>query len=261
MVDTQTPTERFDLDGRVAIITGAARSIGRTTAETLAAHGATVISFDLSPSDEMVAAVVEAGGRAAGYVLDVTNEDEVNRAVADVVTRNGGVNILVNNAGLFTGIQRRPFWEIDLAEWERVMGINTTSVFLCSRAVVDPMRRAGSGRIVNIASNVVTFGMPNLMHYVASKGAVAVMTRSMARELGSFGITVNAVGPGLVTTEQTTAENAPEYRQMVVEGQCIKEEILPGDIADAVLFLVSPAARMVSGQSLLVNGGASMGGV
>jgi 3-oxoacyl-[acyl-carrier protein] reductase len=140
-----------------------------------------------------------------------------------------------------------------------VLGVNIRSVFLCSRAVSEPMRAAGRGRIVNIASNVVTFGMANLMHYVASKSAVIGMTRSMARELGTSGIAVNAVAPGLVTTEITTETVSAEYRELVAKGQCLQLPILPDDIAQAVTYLCSPAARMVTGQTLLVNGGATMG--
>ena len=248
-----------ELEGQVAIVTGAARAIGRAIAETLAARGATAVSIDLAPADDTVASIEAAGGSALAITADVTDEAAVAASFAHVLDTYGRVDVLVNNAGLFAGIERRPFWEIDLDEWERVVGINVRSVFLCSRAVAEPMREAGSGRIVNIASNVVTFGMPNLMHYVASKAAVIGMTRSMARELGPSGIAVNAVAPGLVTTE-ITAETVPaEYRELVAKGQCLQVPILPADIADAVAYLAGPAARMVTGQTLLVNGGATMG--
>ena len=122
------------------------------------------------------------------------------------------------------------------------------------------MQQAGRGRIVNIASNVVTFGMANLMHYVASKAAVIGITRSMARELGPSRIAVNAVAPGLVTDREITRETVPaQYRELVAKGQCLQVPILPSDIADAVTYLCGPAARMVTGQTLLVNGGATMG--
>lgn len=248
-----------ELKGQVAIVTGAARAIGRAIAETLAARGATVVSVDLRPADETVAAIEARGGEALSVVADVTDEILVARAVDRVLEAYGRVDVLVNNAGLFAGIERRPFWEIDLAEWERVVGVNIRSVFLCSRKVAEPMRRAGSGRIVNIASNVITFGMANLMHYVASKAAVVGMTRSMARELGPAGIAVNAVAPGLVTTEITQQTVPEEYRRLVAQGQCLQEAILPSDIAEAVAYLAAPAARMVTGQTLLVNGGATMG--
>jgi len=248
-----------DLAGTVAVVTGAARAIGRETAETLAARGASVVSIDLAPSDELVEAVTSRGGTALAVEADVADEEQVEAAFARVLRELGRIDVLVNNAGLFAGIERRPFWEIDVAEWDRLQAVNVRSVFLCSRAASRPMREAGSGRIVNIASNVTTFGMANLMHYVASKAAVVGMTRSMARELGPFGIAVNAVAPGLVTTE-ITAETVPaEYRDLVRKGQCLQEAILPSDIAEAVAFLASPAARLVTGQTLLVNGGATMG--
>jgi 3-oxoacyl-[acyl-carrier protein] reductase len=248
-----------ELEGQVAIVTGAARAIGRAIAQTLGARGATVVSLDLASAAETVAAIEAAGGSALAITADVTDEAAVAGSVDQVLGTFGRVDVLVNNAGLFAGIERRPFWEIDLDEWERVVGINVRSVFLCSRAVAGPMRAAGSGRIVNIASNVVTFGMPNLMHYVASKSAVIGMTRSMARELGPSGIAVNAVAPGLVTTEITTETVSAEYRELVAKGQCLQVPILPSDIAEAVAYLASPAARMVTGQTLLVNGGATMG--
>jgi len=248
-----------ELDGQVAIVTGAARAIGRAIAETLAARGATVVSIDLAAADETVAAIESAGGSALAITADVTDEALVADSVGRVLETYGRVDVLVNNAGLFAGIERRPFWEIDLEEWEHVLGVNVRSVFLCSRAVAAPMRDAGRGRIVNIASNVVTFGMPNLMHYVASKAAVIGITRSMARELGPSGIAVNAVAPGLVTTEITIETVPAEYRELVAKGQCLQVPILPSDIADAVTYLCGPAARMVTGQTMLVNGGANMG--
>ena len=248
-----------ELAGQIAIVTGGASAIGRAIAETLGGRGATVVSVDLAPSDATVAAIEAAGGSALSLTADVTDEEAVAAAFRQVLDRYERIDVLVNNAGLFAGIERRPFWEIDLDEWERVIGVNVRSVFLCSRAVAEPMRAAQRGRIVNIASNVVTFGMANLMHYVASKAAVIGMTRSMARELGPSGIAVNGVAPGLVTTEITTETVPAEYRELVAKGQCLQVPILPADIAEAVAFLCSPAARMVTGQTLLVNGGATMG--
>lgn len=249
------------LEGQVHIVTGAARAIGAEIAKVLGRRGATVVSFDLSSADKTVAAVREAGGQAEDQTVDVTDEAAVDAAVSRIIDEHGRIDGLVNNAGLFAGIERRPFWEIDLAEWDRVNNINVNSVFLCSKAVSGPMREAGRGRIVNIASNVITFGMPNLLHYCASKGAVVAMTRSMARELGPHGIGVNAVGPGLVTTE-VTAEIVPEeYRQQVAQGQCQQRALEPPDIAEAVAYLCGPESAMVTGQTLLVNGGATMGPV
>jgi 3-oxoacyl-[acyl-carrier protein] reductase len=245
--------------GSVAVVTGAARAIGKEVAETLASRGASVVSIDVLPSDALVEGIRSRAGVVVGIEADVSDETQVEAAFRRILDELGRIDVLVNNVGLFAGIERRPFWEIDVAEWDRLMAVNVRSVFLCSRAASAPMREAGSGRIVNIASNVITFGMANLMHYVASKSAVVGITRSMARELGPFGIAVNAVAPGLVTTE-ITAETVPlEYRELVRKGQCLQEAIVPSDIAEAVAFLASAAARLVTGQTLLVNGGATMG--
>ena len=248
-----------ELSGQVALVTGAARANGRATAEALAARGATVVSIDLLPADETVAAIEAGGGRALAITGDVTDERTVADGVARILEELGRLDVLVNNAGVFAEMERRPFWEIDVDEWERVFRSNVRSAFVCSRAVAEPMRAAGSGRIVNIASNVITFGMPNLLHYVASKSAIVGMSRSMARELGPSGLAVNAVAPGLVTTEITKQTVSEEYRKLVAQGQCLQEAILPSDIATAVAYLAGPAARMVTGQTLLVNGGATMG--
>ena len=248
-----------ELAGLVAVVTGAARAIGRETAEVLAARGATIVSIDLVDADTLVETVTSHGGSAVSLVADVAEEEAVETAFREVLDRFGRVDVLVNNVGQFADVERRAFWEIPTEEWDRLMAVNVRSVFLCSRAAASPMREAKSGRIVNLASNVVTFGMANLMHYVASKAAVIGMTRSMARELGPFGIAVNAVAPGLVTTEITVRTVPEEYRRLVAQGQCLQEAILPSDIAEAVAYLAGPAARMVTGQTLLVNGGASMG--
>ena len=248
-----------ELAGRVAVVTGAARAIGRETAELLATRGATIVSIDLLDAQALVEAITSRGGSAISLTADVSDEEAVESAFRETLDRFGRIDVLVNNVGQFADIERRAFWEIPTEEWDRLMAVNVRSVFLCSRAAGEPMRAAKSGRIVNLASNVVTFGMANLMHYVASKAAVIGMTRSMARELGPFGIAVNAVAPGLVTTEITVRTIPEQYRKLVADGQCLQEAILPSDIAEAVAYLAGPAARMVTGQTLLVNGGASMG--
>jgi 3-oxoacyl-[acyl-carrier protein] reductase len=259
VVEMDDATKGPELRDRVAVVTGAARAIGREIALTLAARGASVVSIDLSSSDDTVQLIRARGGDAMGLAADVANEDDVSAAIDEVTGRFGRLDVLVNNAGLFAGLERRSFWEIDADEWDRVMTVNVRSVWLCSRAASAPMRKAGTGRIVNISSNTVVFGMADLMHYVASKAAVIGMTRSMARELGPYGIAVNAVGPGLVTTEITREWVSDEYRQSVAEGQCLREAIVPSDIAGAVAYLCGPGARMITGQTVLINGGAAMG--
>lgn len=259
MVTEALPAPDQTLTGSVAVVTGAARAIGQEIAVTLAKRGATVISIDLSSAADTVSSVVELGSEAVDLTADVADEESVQRAFDEVGSRFGRIDILVNNAGLFAGLERRPFWDIDVMEWDRVTQINIRSVWLCTRAASAPMRAAGKGSVVNLSSNTVTFGMPNLMHYVASKAAVIGMTRSMANELGPHGVTVNAVAPGLVTTEITKEWVSEAYRRQVAEGQCINSPIHPADIARTVAFLCGPDARMITGQTILVNGGATMG--
>ena len=249
-----------NLQGQVAVVTGGARGLGREIARTLAARGAEVVSVDLDASDETVAALTDAGGRAASYCADLTDATQVHDVFAAIIRRYQTVDILVNNAG-FYAVARRPFWEIDLAEWEQVMMTNVRSVFLCSRAAATPMREQRSGRIINISSAVITFGMPNLMHYVAAKSAVAGMTRSMAAELGSCGISVNAVAPGLVPTAAAVEAIGEDVLEQAVQSQAIRQPLSPGDIANTVTFLCGAEAAMLSGQTLLVNGGATFSGI
>lgn len=249
------------LDGQVVVVTGGARAIGREIAVKVASAGAAVAVLDLENAERTIEAVRATGAEAMALRADVSDAETVEQAMSTVAGLMGRIDGLVNNAGLYVSLERRPFWEIPVEEWDRVMAVNTRSVFVCSAAAVPHMRRNPGGRIVNISSDVVTFGMPNLLHYVASKGAVATLTRAMAREVGPFGIGVNAVGPGLVTTE-ITEQTIPEvYRKEIAAEQCIAELIRPADVAATVAFLLSPEARMISGQTVLVNGGASMGGV
>ncbi len=248
------------LEGKTAVVTGAARGLGQVIAETIAAYGADLVSIDLEASDETVANIKHAGGNASSHTADLTDEEQVNHVFDEIIRQHKSIDILVNNAGFYS-VERRPFWEIDSSEWEKVMMINVRSVFLCSRAASAPMRNRQSGRIINISSSVITFGMPNLMHYVAAKSAVAGMTRSMASELGPFGVSVNAVAPGLVPTGSALEAIGPEILEKAVQGQAIQQPIDPRDIAGAVAFLCGPEAGMVSGQTILVNGGATFSGI
>ena len=260
---TEEATQVLDrpLAGNVAVVTGAARAIGQEIAVTLATRGATVVSIDLAAATDTLSSVATLGGEAIDLTADVADEGSVQQAFDEVDRRLGRIDILVNNAGLFAGLERLPFWDIDAAEWDRVTRVNIRSVWLCTRAASASMRAARKGRIVHLSSNTVTFGMPNLLHYVASKAAVVGMTRSMAHELGPYGVTVNAVAPGLVTTEITKEWVSEDYRRQVAEGQCLNSSILPADIARTVAFLCGPDARMITGQTILVNGGATMGPV
>ncbi len=248
------------LKGKTAVVTGGATGLGQAIARTLAARGADLVIIDLDAATDTVAMIEEAGGSAAWYCADLTDEAQVTDTFDTILRRHKSTDILVNNAG-FYAVARRPFWELDLSEWEQVIMVNVRSVFLCSRVASAPMRQQRWGRIINLSSAVITFGLPNLMHYVAAKSAVAGMTRSMAAELGPFGVSVNAVAPGLVPTATARQAIGAEILEQAVQNQAIRQPLAATDVAAAVAFLCSPEAAMVSGQTILVNGGATFGGI
>ncbi len=237
------------LEGRVAIVTGAGQGIGRAIAEKLRAEGAGVIVAD---KNSETAAKTAAGIGGTAHVTDVSDQDQVSALVAAAVDQFGRIDILVNDAAIVPFV---PWEELDFAEWRRVMSVNIDGVFLMCKAVYPHMKAAGYGRIVNIASNVVTAGTPNMAHYVASKGAVFAFTRSLATEVGQYGITVNAVAPGLTASEGVLASPHAEAFDFVVSLQSIPRRGVPADIAPAVAFLASEEAHWITGQMVTADGG------
>ncbi len=237
------------LEGRVAIVTGAGQGIGRAIAEKLRAEGASVVVADKN-SETAEKTAAEIGGTA--HVTDVSDPDQVSALVAAAAGQFGKIDILVNDAAIVPFV---PWEELDFAEWRRVMSVNIDGVFLMCKAVYPHMKQAGYGRIVNIASNVVTAGTPNMAHYVASKGAVFAFTRSLATEVGAHGITVNAVAPGLTASEGVMASPHAEAFDFVVSLQSIPRRAVPADIAPAVAFLASEEAHWITGQMLTADGG------
>ena len=165
----------------------------------------------------------------------------------------GRIDVLVNNAAIYVSIQRRPFHEISAEEWDRVTAVNIKGVFLCAKAVFPHMRDQGGGRIINISSNTVMAGTPNFLHYVASKSALIGMTRSMSRELGAYGISVNAIAPGLVEHEGQTLP--PELSASRVSARSIQRRQTPEDLTGAVLYLAASDSDFITGQTLVVDGG------
>jgi NAD(P)-dependent dehydrogenase (short-subunit alcohol dehydrogenase family) len=232
------------LEGRVALVTGGAQGIGAAIADGLEAEGASVVVADLNPPED-------------GIRADVADEDDVRRMVDEVVDRHGRLDILINNAGLYASLAMRPFTEIPLEEWRQVMDVNVASMFLTCRAAVPAMRAQGGGKIVNISSGTPFRGVPFLLHYVTSKGAIVAFTRALAKELGKDGIHVNCVAPGFTMTEGVEAnpEVVEKLRDVSVAARTIQRDQLPEDVVGAVVFLCTPAADFITGQTMVIDGG------
>ena len=241
------------LDDKVAIVTGGARNIGAVYARALAAEGARVVVADVLDGADTARAIREAGGQAVSVEVDVSREGDTLRMTETAMDAFGRIDILVNNAAIYLSINRRPFYEISAEEWDRVTAVNIKGVFLCAKAVFPHMRDQGGGKIINISSNTVMAGTPDFLHYIASKSALVGMTRSMARELGTHGINVNAIAPGLVEHEGQTVPG--EISASRVRARSIQRRQTPEDLTGALLYLASPDSDFVTGQTLVVDGG------
>ena len=237
------------LAGRIAIVTGAAGGIGRAIAVRFAQDGAKVVVADLRKSDV----------GDLRLELDVADEAGVARVASETMKAFGRIDILVNNAALFSTLVPSSFEQLDAAEWRRVMDVNTLGVFLCARACVPHMRAGGYGRIINLASGAPLKGVPFLLHYVASKGAVIAMTRALARELGKDRITVNAIAPGFTLSDGVKASEAHlRHGGPIAATRAIARDETPEDLVGAASFLASEDAAFITGQTLVVDGGSAM---
>jgi len=245
------------LTGRVAIVTGAAQGIGATYARALAAEGAKLGLCDIRAPDATIATIRDAGGEAIGVACDVTDHVAVARLVRATDEAFGGVHILVNNAALFAALELKPFEQITTEEWDRVMAVNVRGSFECAKAVLPVMCRQGYGKIINIASGTVFKGAPMMLHYVASKGAIVAMTRSIAREVGDAGIRCNCLAPGLTmsTSVQANADWAGAIVANNIASRCLKREATPEDLTGALIFLAAADSDFMTGQTIVVDGG------
>ncbi len=250
-------SEPFDLKGRVAIVTGAGQGIGRAFAKALAAQGAIPVIAELNAAKAAAvsAEIMAAGGQALAVETDVADEASIREMIGLVEDQYGRIDILINNAGIFSALEMRPFDHIPVEEWERVLRVNLTGAFLCARAVLPAMRKAKWGRIINIASGAVRLGRPNYLHYIASKAALAGISLSMARELGPDNITVNAILPGATFTEIERKTVTPAQKERIIAMQSIPRAETPDDLVGTMLFLASPASAFVTGQSINLDGG------
>ena len=244
------------LDGKVAIVTGAAIGIGPYYARGLAAEGAKVAIIDLDPAERVVAEIKAAGGTAMSMIGDVSDREAVQKFTAAVERAYGGIHILINNASL-ARMGRLSVTELSTEEWDRYFAVNVRGMFLCVQAVVPIMKRQNYGKIVNITSGTVWSGPPMMLHYVSTKGAILGMTRALATELGKDGIRVNAIAPGLTSTEYIGGRNDyVDYRQAMANTRAIKREEMPEDLVGTCVFFSSPESDFVTGQCLVVDGGA-----
>jgi NAD(P)-dependent dehydrogenase (short-subunit alcohol dehydrogenase family) len=248
------------LKGKVAVVTGGAMGIGKAIATRLAKDGASVVIADLQKFDQAAAEIARASGsRTLGLQIDVSSEKDTNRMAAETMKTLGRIDILVNNAAVFSSIELRPFENIPVEEFRKVMEVNIMGVWLCCRACVPHMRKGGYGRIVNLASGAPLKGVPLFLHYISSKGAVIAMTRGLAREVGKDGITVNSLAPGF-----TLSENVAKHEVHVKLGEvtrmsrAIPRDETPEDLVGTVSFLASDDASFITGQTLVVDGGSAM---
>jgi 3-oxoacyl-[acyl-carrier protein] reductase len=247
---------------RVAIVTGGAHGIGRVYALRLASEGAAVVIADLDePGAQAVVDEIEAtGGRGLAVRCDISDEEAVDAMVAAAVATYGRLDILINNASMFSVVpmSRVGFEEISRDEWSKMMDVNVAGTWLACKAAVPQMRTNGYGKIVNISSGVVFKGVPMRVHYVASKSAIIGFTRTLAREVGGDNITVNCIAPGGTLSEENPSAETIEARQKKTGDRAIKRVQLPEDLAGAVAFFASPDSDFITGQTLVVDGGSAM---
>lgn len=240
------------LEGKRVVVTGAAIGLGRAFSQAFSEAGASVLCVDIDAQGAQETAAQL--GNAAYAKCDITSAQSCAALTGIAKTKLGGVDVLVNNAALYGALQRKPFADIEEDVWDKVMAVNVKGVWQMSRHLSPLMKEAGGGSIINIASATVFSGSPQWMHYVASKGAVIAMTRTMARELGGDNIRVNVLAPGFTMTEASLG-HMPDARTYGVERGSLKRPAEVDDIVGGALFLASPLSAYMTGQTMIIDGG------
>jgi 3-oxoacyl-[acyl-carrier protein] reductase len=247
------------LDGRVAIVTGAGKGLGRAFCLRLAQEGAKIVAVtraDIQGLEATAAEVRSLGREALVSQVDVSSEEDTCRMAEETVEEFGRIDILVNNAAYYYGVSRKNFCDISVDEWDRMMAINVRGPWLCAKSVFPEMKRLGKGKIVNLTSEVFFTGSHGFVHYVASKGGVVGLTRALAVELGPHGICINAVAPGFTDTEASrTLADVSKYDTSRTP---LRRMQTPEDLIGVVAFLASDDSDFITGQTVLVDGGRAM---
>jgi len=247
------------LENKVAIVTGGGRGLGKLFCLAMAEEGARIVSADILEKDSLQTAqeIKKTGGSAISLKVDVTSEKEAAGMVEETIKAFGRIDILVNNAALYFGIGRRPFHEISPVEWDKLMAVNLKGPFLCSKAVFPYMKKQNKGRIINLSSETAFTGSKGFIHYVTSKGGIISFTRSLASELGPYGICVNSIAPGFTDTEasRSLTDDITKYNVSLTPLGRLQQ---PQDLIGALLFLASDESDFVTGQALVIDGGRYM---
>lgn len=248
----------MNFDNKVVIVTGAARGLGQEYARQFARLGAKVAVNDLRDCSETLEIIEQEGATGIDARTDVTSEVSTAEMAAAVVKEFGRIDVLVNNAALYGSLTFVPFHRLDEAEWDAAMNVNVKGIWQCCKAVMPTMKEQNEGSIINISSLAAIYGMPNGLHYTASKAAVIGATRGLAREFGRYNVRVNAVAPNVVNTD-ATGEVFKDKRDKIVEvtlsQQAIRKPLETEDIVGAVLFLASDHSKLTTGQTIMVDGG------
>ena len=247
------------LEDRVAIVTGGASGLGKTFCLALAEQGAKLVIADIKDEEaQQTASEIQGkGGKAISIKADVTSEEATLGMAKEALEQFGRIDILVNNAAMVYGITRKPFTEIPLDEWDKLMAVNLKGAFLCARAVFPQMKKQGKGKIINLSSETAFTGSKYMVHYVTSKGGIISFTKSLAVEVGQYGIRVNAIGPGF-TDSEASRSLINDITKYDISLTPLGRLEVPEDLVGALIFLASDESDFITGQTIVVDGGRYM---